>query len=430
MPISTIGSNSLNQTSDLTINGQTVGKGGGNVATNTAHGVSALAANTSGSLNVAVGSSALLNNTSGAAIVAVGSQALKANTTGSDNTVVGRDAGLANTTGGSLSALGQGALLVNTTGSSNTAIGSEALRSNTTASNNTAVGYQALYSNTTGAPNTAVGNNALYANTTGQHNVAIGGPEANNVVPALRFNTTGSYNNALGNGALGLNTTNSYSTAIGYKTLYASTADANTAIGYNAGTAVTTGGSNVFVGSNAGVGANPVTTGAYNVCIGNSVSASGSGASGELVIGAAGATTGKGSSTGFINPNGGGVYQGNNSGTWSQVSDRRLKKNIVNNTDGLDKITALQIRNFEYRLPEEVEELESTCAVPNTGIQLGVIAQEIQAVLPDCVKEESTGVLSVDSDNLTWYMVNAIKDLKTIVDAQAAEIAELKAKVA
>ena len=90
----------------------------------------------------------------------------------------------------------------------------------------------------------------------------------------------------------------------------------------------------------------------------------------------------------------------------------------------------MRVRNFEYRLPEEVEELDQTCAVPNKGVQLGVIAQELQAVLPDCVKTESTGVLSVDPDNLTWYMVNAIKDLKTLIDAQAAEIAELKAKVA
>ena len=61
-----------------------------------------------------------------------------------------------------------------------------------------------------------------------------------------------------------------------------------------------------------------------------------------------------------------------------------------------------------------------------TGVQLGVIAQELQAVLPDCVKQESTGVLSVDPDNLTWYMVNAIKDLKSQLDSVKAELATLK----
>jgi len=50
-------------------------------------------------------------------------------------------------------------------------------------------------------------------------------------------------------------------------------------------------------------------------------------------------------------------------------------------------------------------------------VQLGVIAQELQLVLPECVKTESTGVMSVDADNLTWYMVNAIKELKAEFDA-------------
>jgi hypothetical protein len=58
MPISTIGSNSLNTTSDLTINGQTVGKGGSNVSTNTVHGAGAMTANTTGATNAAFGAEA------------------------------------------------------------------------------------------------------------------------------------------------------------------------------------------------------------------------------------------------------------------------------------------------------------------------------------------------------------------------------------
>jgi hypothetical protein len=60
------------------------------------------------------------------------------------------------------------------------------------------------------------------------------------------------------------------------------------------------------------------------------------------------------------------------------------------------------------------------------GVQLGVIAQEIQQVCPDCVKEESTGVLSVDSDNVFWHMVNAIKELSAKCDSLQAEINTLK----
>jgi hypothetical protein len=69
------------------------------------------------------------------------------------------------------------------------------------------------------------------------------------------------------------------------------------------------------------------------------------------------------------------------------------------------------VRNFEYRVAEEVTELPQNQAIEKTGVQLGVIAQELQAILPDCVKTESTGVMSVDADNLTWYLVNAVKEL-------------------
>jgi len=74
-------------------------------------------------------------------------------------------------------------------------------------------------------------------------------------------------------------------------------------------------------------------------------------------------------------------------------------------------------------LPDEVDaELKPTDAIQKTGVQLGVIAQELQAILPDCVKTESTGVMSVNSDNLTWYMINAIKELKAEVDSLKSQL--------
>ena len=155
MPISTIGSNSLNQTSDLTINGQTVGKGGGNVATNTAVGASALAnASNTGANNAAFGSNVLGVNTSGGVNAGFGINSLAANTTGSSN-----------------AGFGVASLSANTTGSYNTACGQAALQNNTTASQNTAVGYQAGYTNTLGKNNTFIGyqakaNASNYSNST------------------------------------------------------------------------------------------------------------------------------------------------------------------------------------------------------------------------------------------------------------------------
>ena len=79
------------------------------------------------------------------------------------------------------------------------------------------------------------------------------------------------------------------------------------------------------------------------------------------------------------------------------TSDQRLKKNIVDNTVGLTAINGIKVRNFEYRLPDEITDLDKSNAVNITGTQLGPIAQELQQVLPDCVKTESTGVMSVNS---------------------------------
>jgi hypothetical protein len=193
---------------DAVVNGLTVGRGASAVATNTAVGASALAANTSGAGNSAFGDSALVVNTTGSFNAAIGRQSLSGNTTGG----------------------------------SNTAVGQSALLSNTTANNNTAVGYQAGYTLNGGADCVAMGRQALYSSTTGSENTALGSI-------ALYANTTGTYNTAVGRQALQSNTT----------------ANNNTAVGYQAGYSTTTGGSNTFIGQGAG---NTVTSGTQNTVIG------------------------------------------------------------------------------------------------------------------------------------------------------------------
>jgi hypothetical protein len=309
--------------------------------------------------------------------LAIGHEALYSTTTGQDNTAIGAYRPLySNTTGANNIAIGRDALLTNTTGSSNIAAGRNALYANTTASNNTAIGYESLFANTTGTNNSALGYGSLKGVTTGYGNVGIG----LNAASAL---TTGAEN-----------------VVIGYPQGYG-------------GWALSTGSNNVFIGARAG---EVVTTSDRNICIGFYANPSSSTGTQQLVIGTNYGSTGKGNNTGFIDPNGGGNYQGNNSSSWSTTSDQRLKKNIADNNVGLDAINSIRVRNFEYRLPEEVDtELKPSDAIKKEGVQLGVIAQELQAVLPDCVKAESTGVLSVDTDNLTWYLINAVKELSARV---------------
>lgn len=397
----------LDVNGDAWLNGVRVGTGAGSVSTNTAVGSNALTANTSGTVNTAVGEGALASNTSGAGNNAFGRNALANNTTGFGNVAIGSsDAGTL------------APLQLNTTGYYNVAVGNGALYANTTGYVNTAVGRSCLVSNTTGNANAAVGYATLQANTTGNFNAALG-------ASALQKNTTGYYNTAIGYGSQFECTTGYINSSVGMYTLLNITSGfGNSAIGYYAGYGLTTGVYNVMIGNQAGYQYVPggMTTGTGNIMIGSYSDGAAAGDSYEIVIGYA--SQGKGTSTGFINPySGGSVYQGNNTTTWATTSDRRIKKNIVDNNDGLAKINQLRVRNFEYRTEDEVDpELPKSAAIKVSGVQLGVIAQEIQEVLPECVKEESTGVLSVNSDRLIWHLVNAVKELSAEVNALKAKL--------
>jgi hypothetical protein len=260
---------------DASINGLTVGRGAGAVATNTAAGSGALATNSSGDQNTALGYQALNLNSTGGNSTGVGYLSLSASTAGS-NSALGARSLQQNTSGASNSSFGAVALYSNLTGSFNSAFGADALRNNT-ASQNTAVGYQAMLGNTSGdgtalgyralytatnrTSNTAVGNSALFScatdentavgalalrdTSTGTANVAMG-------VQAGVLNTTGASNTAIGYLALNLNTVGNNNTALGRSALVANTASNNTAVGYQALNANTTGTSVVAVGYRAG----------------------------------------------------------------------------------------------------------------------------------------------------------------------------------
>jgi hypothetical protein len=178
---------SITTSADSTIHGVTVGLGAGSIATNTAVGASALAANTTGAFNTAVGNIALNTNLTGLQNVAVGHGSLYTNK--ADYNV----------------AVGVNALNANSTGANNTALGTNALLVNL-ASNNTAVGYQAGYTNTTGVQSNYVGRQAGYTS------------------------------NA------------SYCTMMGDQAGYASTGTINTFIGYYAGGLITSGAKNTILG--------------------------------------------------------------------------------------------------------------------------------------------------------------------------------------
>jgi hypothetical protein len=148
--------------SEAVINGIKIDRGGSDVSSNIAVGVSTLVANTSGSYNVAVGDGALVNNTTGMNNIALGNAAAHNNSVGGENIAIGTEALWSNLVG------------------TNTAIGAASLRSNTTGTNNTAVGFNSLGSNITGVCNTVLGNWTL-SQGTGSYNVVVGSTAGHSV---------------------------------------------------------------------------------------------------------------------------------------------------------------------------------------------------------------------------------------------------------
>jgi hypothetical protein len=92
--------------------------------------------------------------------------------------------------------------------------------------------------------------------------------------------------------------------------------------------------------------------------------------------------------------------------SFNSASDARLKKNVVPLNGALDKIDA--IRGVHYHWID--------AAQPQSR-QVGVIAQEIQSVYPELVKQGGNGFLSVDYPKLTAVLIQSVKELKEMVMA-------------
>ena len=259
---------SKNFTTDLLINGLTIGRGNYDNISNSSFGYNSLYSNDTGIGNTSIGHSSMSSSTSGDYNTSIGYESLTNNISGSDNT-----------------SFGAAALKSNITGSQNSGFGFQSLYSNTSGRLNSAFGYQSLFSNTTGSQNTTFGYMSLYSNITGVHNVSIG-------VAALRNNTIGIANTSIGNGSLYNNSTGGRNVGIGYSALFNNTiAFNNVGIGYYSLQQNTEGINNTSIGTSS-LYLNQ--TGNKNTAIGfNSMSNNSSG-SDNIAIGA-GADVGSGS---------------------------------------------------------------------------------------------------------------------------------------
>lgn len=119
-----------------------------------------------------------------------------------------------------------------------------------------------------------------------------------------------------------------------------------------------------------------------------------------------------GGSGNFIVTNGQGYQPGG--GSWVAYSDRRIKKDIADYTTGLDAILALHPITYRYNGRGVHQENEG-------GTQVGLIADEVEAVMPEMVgrvavkldkgDRDETEIRSLNSSALTYALVNAVQEL-------------------
>ena len=416
-----------------TFSGVTVGEGGGEIATNTAMGTGALAANVSGSEITAYGAGAYALGT-GSQNEAFGRNAMGSGVvTGSSNSAFGRSALLALTSGTANVAIGSSTLELTTTGSYNVAVGRLALLLTTTGSNNVAVGYEAMRLNTTASNNTAVGYQAGYTNTTGAYNTLIG------YQSGYTSNTT----NAQGNTCIGASS--GYSLTTGYYNTFIGAANGS---GYY----ITTGFKNTIIGSYSGnQGGLDIRTSSNYIVLsdgdGNiAYSSSTSGTpffslNGTTADGQLGTTVTKTTLSANLNdgirvnqlgtsywngPAGiviqfrasgtatGNISQSSSTTAYNTSSDYRLKENVAPMTGAL--ATVSQLKPVTYKWKRDGADGQ------------GFIAHELQEVVPDCVtgtkdaidKDGNPAYQGVDTSFLVATLTAAIQELKAEFDAYKA----------
>jgi hypothetical protein len=297
-------------------------------------------------------------------------------------------------TGNFNTAVGSQALFSTTSGAGSTAIGTDALFHNTTGSG-VAVGGSSLYNNTTGTGNTAIGPYALSSNTTADWNTAIG-------QQALLNNTTGTFNTASGTTALESNSTGNNNTADGFFALgYNNTGSNNTALGYNAGPDSNSTNLNFATA----IGAGAVVSASNALVLGGPL-----GSSAIVKVGIGTATP----SHVFTIAQGAGKAI---SDGWATYSSRRWKTNIQTLQDALEKVE--QLRGVSYDLKA------------NGKHEVGVIAEEVGAVVPEVVTWDKDGknAESVDYSRLTALLIEATKQQQREVRQQQAELTRAQQQI-
>ena len=101
------------------------------------------------------------------------------------------------------------------------------------------------------------------------------------------------------------------------------------------------------------------------------------------------------------------------------TSDIRLKENIVPIPNALDKISKISGNTYDWKV--ELKDVHGY-----EGNDVGVIAQEVEAVLPQLVQDRDNGYKAVKYDKLVALLIEGIKEQQTQIHSLTLEIEKLK----
>jgi trimeric autotransporter adhesin len=248
----------------------------------------------------------------------------------------------------------------------------------------------------------------------------------------------------VGLNALSTTATTNANTALGYNAGTANVGAENTFIGYEAGGNVTSGGTNTFLGFQAGHYLNAVTTGSDNTVVGAYARTSSATVSNEGVYGRF--ALGQGANTVTLGISGNGVHIPLDGSTtsWSAHSDERLKENIEDSTAGLSFINDLRPITYNWKSKKNISEdfvnyYDADSDEPVQGqvkqTNHGFIAQEIKAAIdahPEIKeghsiwRESPDGIQNVAAGALIPMLVKSVQELSTQVDELKSELLALK----
>ena len=302
-----------------------------------------------------------------------------------------------------------------TTGGGDTALGYQAFLNNTSGADNTAIGYQALINNTSGLVNTAVGDQALENNTTGQNNTAIGelaGTTADSSAMTASNNSFLGANTTVSTGTI------SNATAVGSGVEVAESNALVLGSGANVGIGTSTPAAPLHINGPAAAPPGSLPSSNNGLLLGSNGTSSYKWIQtygGNLTLNPVGNDVGIGTESPdmLLSVNGNADKSGG--GSWATFSDRRLKDLNGSFSSGLEQV--LKINPVRYRYKDA-----NGMGISDRDEHVGLVAQEVQKVIPEAVTENNKGYLLVNNDPIIWAMLNAIKEQQKEIQRLSSQL--------